>query len=86
MAVFDDASAEDTWVTFLGAGTYVLRLTSDDGELIASDEVTIVVNLEASNQAPIVNAGPDMTITLPEDSVFLDATVTDDGFRIRPER
>jgi len=33
----------------------------------------------AVNQAPSVEAGADQTITLSEDSVFLDGTVTDDG-------
>ncbi len=76
MAVFDDASAEDTWVTFPGAGTYVLRLTADDGELSVSDEVTITVSFRfvswgdtksardelasLSNQAVLLN--PNFTI------------------------
>jgi hypothetical protein len=34
----------DTTATFSTAGTYVLRLTADDGALTQSDDVTIVVN------------------------------------------
>ncbi len=33
----------------------------------------------AANRAPNVDAGSDQTITLPDDSVWLDASVTDDG-------
>ena len=40
---FTDASAVDTTASFSEAGTYVLRLTADDGEMTTSDEVTIVV-------------------------------------------
>lgn len=40
---FGDASAIDTTADFSSPGTYVLRLTADDGELVASDEVTITV-------------------------------------------
>ena len=77
--VFDDDSAVDTTATFSEPGTYVLELAADDGELTTSDEVTITVNLVTVNQAPSVDGGADQTITLPEDSVSLDATVTDDG-------
>jgi hypothetical protein len=34
---------------------------------------------EAQNQAPVVNAGPNQTVTLPTNSVMLVGTVTDDG-------
>jgi RHS repeat-associated protein len=34
---------------------------------------------EAQNQAPVVNAGPTQTVTLPTNSVMLVGTVTDDG-------
>jgi hypothetical protein len=40
---FADASAVVTSARFSEFGTYVLRLRADDGELMASDEVTIVV-------------------------------------------
>jgi uncharacterized protein YjiK len=33
----------------------------------------------SGNLPPIVDAGSDITLTLPEDSVFLDSSVTDDG-------
>ncbi|MBV9181153.1 MAG: Ig-like domain-containing protein, partial [Acidobacteria bacterium] len=34
---------------------------------------------EAANQAPVVNAGPNQTITLPTNTVTLHGTATDDG-------
>jgi hypothetical protein len=74
---FTDASAVDTTASFTVDGIYTLRLTADDGELSAFDEVTITVN-PVPNQAPTVNAGTDQTITLPNDAI-LDGTVTDDG-------
>jgi uncharacterized protein YjiK len=77
MVTFGNASAVDTTATFSDPGTYVLRLTADDGDLTASDDVTVRVN--PVNQAPVVSAGPDREITLPTNSVALDGTVTDDG-------
>ena len=40
---FANAGAVDTTATFSVAGAYVLRLTADDGDLSASDEVTVTV-------------------------------------------
>lgn len=49
---FADASAVDTTASFSEAGTYVLRLTAYDGELIAGDDTTITVNLEPDLNPP----------------------------------
>ena len=73
--MFADAAAVDTTAAFSASGSYVLRLTADDGELTISDDVTITVLL---NQAPTVDAGGDQTIELPA-GADLDGTVTDDG-------
>ena len=73
---FADANAIDTNASFSTAGTYTLRLTANDSALTGSDDITVTVN--APNQAPNVNAGPDQTITLPANA-SLDGTVTDDG-------
>ncbi len=76
---FGNASAVDTAVSFSTAGTYVLRLTSEDGELTSSDEITVTVYPAGTlNQPPSVTAGAGQTITLP-DIAALEATVTDDG-------
>lgn len=40
--IFSDPGALDATVTFTEEGSYVLRLTANDGELLASDELTIV--------------------------------------------
>ncbi len=41
---FANAAAIDTLATFSAEGTYVLRLTADDGEHVVSDDVTIIVD------------------------------------------
>ena len=75
---FAAASAVDTTAAFSASGTYVLRLTADDGELQAGDTVTVTVGGGGANQPPAVDAGPDQTVTLPA-AATLDGTVTDDG-------
>lgn len=59
-ATFIDPSSPTTDVTFSAPGTYVLRLTGDDTELQASDEMTVAVNPEGTTvlDIPIV-AGAD---------------------------
>ncbi len=42
-ATFADPSAVDTTASFSGAGTYVVRLTANDGGSVASDTVTVTV-------------------------------------------
>ena len=44
MVDFADANAVDTTASFSVAGTYVLRLTADDGEFQPSDDVTVLVS------------------------------------------
>ena len=41
---FADAAAASTTATFSAAGSYVLRLTGDDGALTVSDDVTVTVS------------------------------------------
>jgi hypothetical protein len=48
----------------------VLRLTASDGDLSASADVTVIVNNSTTNLAPVVNAGPDLTVTLPNAAVL----------------
>ena len=74
---FTKPNSPVTDATFTLAGTYVLRLTASDSEHSASDDVTITVL--PANAAPIVNAGPNQTITLPN-TASLNGTVADDGF------
>jgi len=55
---FGNASAVDTTASFSTAGTYMLRLTADDGALSTSDDVTMTVS-DGSGQAPlsVINRG-----------------------------
>ncbi len=87
---FGNANSLSTTASFSQAGTYVLRLSANDGELSATDDVSVTVGSAPpttptptptptpSNQAPIVSAGSDQTVTLPNDA-SLDGTATDDG-------
>src|SRR5439155_12887299 len=75
---FANASALTTTATFSTSGTYVLRLTANDGALSSTSDVTITVNPAATNTAPVVNAGTNQTITLPA-IANLSGTATDDG-------
>ncbi|MDQ5844764.1 MAG: Ig-like domain-containing protein, partial [Acidobacteriota bacterium] len=76
VVTFANANLPASAASFETAGTYVLRLTSSDGDSSSSDDVTVVVN--PANQAPVVNAGVDQTITLPGSAALI-GTVTDDG-------
>jgi hypothetical protein len=80
---FGDPGALHTGASFTTAGTYVLRLTASDGELSAAASVTIVVRAAPVNTAPVVDAGPGQTLTLPADAA-LNGTVTDDGLPSPP--
>jgi hypothetical protein len=62
---------------FFAPGTYVLRLTADDGALSAWDEVEITVEAEV-NLPPGVDAGPGQTVMFPA-GVTLSGSATDDG-------
>ncbi len=75
---FGSPNATTTSAGFSAPGTYVLQLAASDGELTATDSLTVLVNPPPVNQAPVVNAGPDQAITLPA-SASLSGTVTDDG-------
>lgn len=70
---FASAASATTTATFSQSGTYLLRLTANDGALTTSDEVTVTVNT-----APVVNAGPDQTLAQ-SNTVLLGGSVSDDG-------
>ena len=72
-------TAAQTAVTGLEAGTYVFELTvKDDDGATASDKVSVTV-LPATNQAPVANAGADQSISLPTNSVTLNADQSSDS-------
>jgi hypothetical protein len=76
---FANPASTSTTASFSAAGSYVLQLAATDGELSATDTLTVTVNPSGPvNQAPVVNAGADQAITLPA-AASLSGTVTDDG-------
>ena len=52
---FGNANAVDTTASFSAAGSYVLRLTANDGALPNSDDVTITVNAAAAESFTAYN-------------------------------
>jgi RHS repeat-associated protein len=80
--VFSNPANPVSNVSFSTDGVYVLQLMADDTQLTASANVTITVNTSGGtlvNQAPLVSAGPSQTIRLPQNSVTLSGSATDDG-------
>jgi RHS repeat-associated protein len=73
---FANAAAATTTATFSTAGVYVLRLTANDTELTAADELTVTAY--PVNQPPVVKAGADQIISFPA-AATLSGTATDDG-------
>lgn len=80
-ATFDNATDPESDVTLPAVGVWVLRLTSNDGELTAFDEVTITV---VGNTPPIVDAGPDQILTFPDFVAVLAGSAIDDGLPLSP--
>ena len=64
----------------------MLRLTGNDSQLQAADDVAITVSdAGPANAAPVVSAGPDRTVTRPA-AASLAGSVTDDGLPNPPAR
>jgi len=67
-------NSPSTVISYLEAGTYIFALkATDNAGASATSSVTITVNA-ASNQPPVAYAGSNTTITLPTNSVTLDAS------------
>jgi RHS repeat-associated protein len=73
---FGSPTSASTTATFAAPGVYVLKLTASDGRLTRSD--TTQVEVVPRNQPPVVNAGPDVTVKLPN-PVNLNGTFSDDA-------
>ncbi len=56
---FANASAVDTTATFSAVGTYVLRLTANDGAQSASDDITITVNKPGTVEVRVAASSDD---------------------------
>jgi gliding motility-associated-like protein len=72
------AGTKDLTAQNLVAGKYVFRLrVTDNASAFHDDDVTLTVLPAAVNQLPTVNAGPDQSLTLPQNSVTLNGNATD---------
>ena len=81
--IFTDPAAAITQATFSATGTYVLQLSANDTQFASTANVIITVTdpeIPNGNLPPVVSAGADQNIVLPQNSVALNGTVTDDGF------
>jgi len=88
---FANAGSVDTPATFSQAGTYVLRLTADDGELTTVDDVTIVVEPPGRRTLDVrIGAGTDdveeratgsVSLSSADLELVTDATVQKVGLR-----
>ena len=77
--IFGAPTVAQTTVAFTAAGTYVLRLIANDGALSSSDDLQVTVAPPPIiNLAPVVDAGPDQTVTLPAFARLV-GTAADDG-------
>lgn len=77
----EDTGSPTLRLSDLVEGVYSFRLTvSDDQNAQTDDEVKVTVRPEQSseNQAPIVDAGGNKTITLPNNSLELNGSAQDD--------
>ncbi|MFT4739258.1 MAG: gliding motility-associated-like protein [Marivirga sp.] len=77
-AVLADTNMLALKLSGLEEGIYKFKFTAtDDDDASASDEVTITVNAEDANQAPVIEAGVDQVIQLPLESTNVTATASD---------
>jgi hypothetical protein len=78
---FANPASAATTATFSAAGTYVLQLRGSDGTLVSTDSTTVTVSaapVGGTNAAPVVSAGPDVAVTMPN-AASLQGSVSDDG-------
>lgn len=83
--IFSSPASPHTFATASTTGQYVLQLSGNDTIFTTTSSVNLTVNppvIPNNNLPPVVNAGPNQTITLPTNSVTLNGTVTDDGLPV----
>ncbi len=73
---FGDPRQAVTTATFPELGRYVLRLTARHDDQSGFDDMEVVVD---ENQAPIVDAGPDQTVSPWQSYAYIKGTVRDDN-------
>eukprot|EP00112_Aurelia_sp_Birch-Aquarium-sp1_P020995 Seg554.6 transcript_id=Seg554.6/GoldUCD/mRNA.D3Y31 product="Dyslexia-associated protein KIAA0319-like protein" protein_id=Seg554.6/GoldUCD/D3Y31 len=77
-----DADKPVLHISKLVEGRYVFKLTITDDKGL-SDSDTVAVNVKKNeNQAPIANAGPDITVNLPARAAELDGSKSTDDQKI----
>lgn len=81
-ASIENAGDINTTVTFTEPGTFTLQLSVSDGEFTVSRSIAIQV--DAVNQAPVVDAGADQTVTVPDGRIVLSGNFTDDNLSGTP--
>lgn len=75
-----NTTSSNLTVSNLTEGRFVFRLTvTDNASATAFDEMTLQVIPSSANLPPTVDAGKDSTIYLPQNSITLNGTATDDG-------
>ncbi len=84
--IFGDASARSTTATLPGVGTYVLRLTANDGALQNLDELTVAIQLQPT-PSTLVSTGSvwkynDLGLDL--DTAWREFTFNDSGWFAGP--
>jgi len=76
-----NSTAMITNVTNLVAGTYVFQLqVKDDKDAVSTDTISITIKpeKESENNAPVANAGQDVTISLPTNNTTLNGSSSSD--------
>ena len=74
-----NSGATSTTASNLAAGVYLIQLKVTDNQgAISQDTVKIIVNAAPVNQPPVANAGADMSITLPINTVNLNGASSSD--------
>lgn len=77
-ATLTNATSTTVSVSGLIQGVYTFRLTvTDNNAATGFANVTVTVNAAPVNVAPVSNAGPDLSITLPTNSRVINGSATD---------
>ena len=72
-------SATSLTAAFPMSGLYGIQFTANVGQLSSTASINITVQNPGGNQSPTVNAGPNQTIQLPQNTLTLNGYASDDG-------